>query len=1073
MKTNPLLFTILFIVTQTVGLLAQKNTIDTTQAKQYFEKADEYYKNKSYDTAIVYFEKASTLFEKQRQWKKYLQSETKRGDSYSWLWKLDKGAETINSAIKKTLLHTDEKDTVVANAYHILGISYYFLSKLDSALFYWKKAFVLRKDLLGEKHVDVASSCNNVGSIYDIKNEYDLSLQYYYKALKIRKEIFGEEHPLVAESYNNIGIVFYGKNEYDLAFKYYFKALQIRKKVLGEKHENIAVSYNNIGAVYKNKSEYDLALQYHIKAMQIFKDNFGEEHSFVAEAYNNIGIDYSDKRDYDSALKYMFKALELRKKLLGEDNLYVAMSYNGLGNVYEAKNEYDLALEYHFKGLKIKKERLGENHPDVAISYNNIGIVLEKKGEYDSALEYYQKSLTIKVKMLGEKHSLVAASYVNVGNIYMKKNKYDSALKYYQKGVTSSLRNFNDTTNVYSVPDIENYLNWEELSVALKSKAVIFADTSKHLLNSGNIQGIKRQKLALRHYQACDTLISQVRKNMKAKSDKIALGEQASEIYKGAVIVCLNLLNIVGADSVSYYRDRAFYFSEKNKSSVLLESLAGAEALKFAGIPDTLLKLEHKLQVDIALYKKILAEGGDSIRISRFQNKLFKANRTYDSLIIVIENDYPEYFDLKYNRESVSIKQIQKLLNRRTAIISYFTGDNIITVMAVTHNKNIVLQVPKPENLDSKIKNLRTGISDISLIKEDIKNNTDKTVKLYDKLAFELYSLLFPEEIKEILSRKIKNIILIPDGQLATLPFEALHTKKYITDWNGWEDFTYFSNMPYLVKDYNISYSYSANLFYKTFDKHIKKNKVEIRNLSDWLAFAPVFDDENISGTAMRTRNLLEKIIHTDTIKTRTFTRDGMYISELPGSLEETETIFKLYESRNKEALLKTHLQANEEFVKSGELAKYKYLHFATHGMVDEDKPELSGLILAQDTTSNEDNILFSGEIYNIKLNADLIVLSACETGLGKISKGEGIIGLTRALLYAGSKNIIVSLWQVSDASTQELMVEFYKNMLKPSVFSKNQKYFAGDLQKAKLRLIEESKYAHPFFWSPFILIGK
>ena len=210
--------------------------------------------------------------------------------------------------------------------------------------------------------------------------------------------------------------------------------------------------------------------------------------------------------------------------------------------------------------------------------------------------------------------------------------------------------------------------------------------------------------------------------------------------------------------------------------------------------------------------------------------------------------------------------------------------------------------------------------------------------------------------------------------------------------------------------------------------------------------------------------------ITSDSIKTRAFTRDGLYISELPGSLDETNTIFKLFEGLDKKALLKTHLQANEEFIKSKELSKYKYLHFATHGLVNEEKPELSCLILAQDTISNEDNILYLGEIYNLKLNAELTVLSACETGLGKIKKGEGVIGLTRALLYAGSKSIIVSLWAVADNSTKELMVKFYTNMLSNN---KRTNRFSSALRKAKLKLIKDGKYAHPFFWSPFILIGK
>ena len=208
------------------------------------------------------------------------------------------------------------------------------------------------------------------------------------------------------------------------------------------------------------------------------------------------------------------------------------------------------------------------------------------------------------------------------------------------------------------------------------------------------------------------------------------------------------------------------------------------------------------------------------------------------------------------------------------------------------------------------------------------------------------------------------------------------------------------------------------------------------------------------------------------------------------GSKEEIETIFNLYEQQGKKALIKTHQQANESLVKSDEMQNYKILHFATHGFVNENNPELSGILFAQDTSKTlqglqnlirsnleqNEGILYQSEIYNLNFNADLVVLSACETGLGKITKGEGVIGLTRALLYAGSKNIIVSLWSVNDKSTSKLMIDFYENLLaekKPYKVSKNLIKYNKPLSEAKRKMIKDGKYAHPYFWSPFILIGE
>jgi CHAT domain-containing protein len=295
------------------------------------------------------------------------------------------------------------------------------------------------------------------------------------------------------------------------------------------------------------------------------------------------------------------------------------------------------------------------------------------------------------------------------------------------------------------------------------------------------------------------------------------------------------------------------------------------------------------------------------------------------------------------------------------------------------------------------------------------------------------------------------------------IPFETLLTEN--PEDKEWKE------LPYLIKKYNISYSYSANLFYKTFPKE-PTTKIEYADLNDWLAFAPVFDDSNTAGLSMRTRELLEQLDSEldDTTGTRGILIKGGYIRPLPGTENEVQAIFKQFDEKDKKALVQIKKNANEEFIKSGELRKYRLLHFATHGFVNTWKPELSGILLAQDTTINEDGILYSGEIYNLKLNADLTVLSACETGLGKIKKGEGLIGLTRALLYAGSKNIIVSLWKVADKSTSDLMIDFYKNLLEAK---QEKQEFSQALQQAKLKMIDEGKYAHPFYWSPFILIGK
>ena len=404
---------------------------------------------------------------------------------------------------------------------------------------------------------------------------------------------------------------------------------------------------------------------------------------------------------------------------------------------------------------------------------------------------------------------------------------------------------------------MKNYFGYNDLLTSLQSKAKIFADTS---ITLPKFSTLEKLELALRHYQAADTLISLARQDIRTKSDKLALGEQANEIYNEAINVCIDLEASARPSFVSKYKEQAFCFSEKNKSSVLLEALAGAEALQFAGIPDTLLDMEHKLSIDIVNYINLKNNSKNDSLTNIWNALLFKTKRSYDSLISIFEMQYPDYYNLKYNNSPATVEEISDLVDKKTAILSYVIGDSTITIFAIGKRDFTVTQVAKIDSLKEKINAYRFYISNTDLLQQEVMYGMHESVDLYQELAIQFYNLLFPAEIQEFLKGgilyDIENLIIIPDGQLATLPFETLHTENYNAEWTDWKNKDYFSNMPYLIKDYNISYNYSATLFQQTRPKE-KTDEIEVTPLNDWLAFAPVFDDKNIAGTTMKTRELL------------------------------------------------------------------------------------------------------------------------------------------------------------------------------------------------------------------------
>jgi CHAT domain-containing protein len=243
--------------------------------------------------------------------------------------------------------------------------------------------------------------------------------------------------------------------------------------------------------------------------------------------------------------------------------------------------------------------------------------------------------------------------------------------------------------------------------------------------------------------------------------------------------------------------------------------------------------------------------------------------------------------------------------------------------------------------------------------------------------------------------------------------------------------------MPYMIRDYAISYQFSVSLF-------AKENTVHATNNRKMLICAPVYF-KNLNNDP-----------------------DRIYLSDLKGTVDEMNALQHAADSNHIETLCLKEINANETKLKSLHLSDYTYLHFATHGTVNEEHPELSKIYLYESNASDkEDGSLSAGEIYNLQLKADMVTLSACETGKGKLTKGEGVVGLTRSLVYAGAKNIIVSHWKVSDGATAFLMINFYKKALATT------NNFAADLQQAKLDLIQSKTFSAPYYWAAFVLMGK
>ena len=803
--------------------------------------------------------------------------------------------------------------------------------------------------LLATEDKNNISYLNLIGEAYLRKGLYEEALDNFEKAEYLQETNPDHDKLQLAQTYSFIANLHYATGNNQLSLQYHFKALELRQK------ENdpmgIAATTNDIGLVY-SKGNPAKALTYYEKALEDYLEIYGREDERIVTGYVNIGFAHSNLGDYPAAHR-----------------------------------NFDIALEI--------RQTLGRNTIQEAFVHSSIGVVFSRENRLSEALQEFDIALGIYRRNYGAKHPEIASTYYLIGNTYYSQGKFIDALYNYQNALIANVADF-ESKDLYDNPALENYYSADVLLRSLYQKAKAFED----LHNTFSLK-IRDLETAFSTIDLCDSLIDKIRQFRNSESDKVALGELAWEVYESAIRISLNMADI-SWKKFTYY-ERAFQYSDKSKSAVLLEAIADANAKNFAGIPPDLLDQERLFKAQVAYYEQKLAGKPTPEEEVLYRKELFEWTKNYNDLISSLEELFPTYYNLKHNFHVPDVATIRKRLGENEAMISYFVApeDKLVYAFVITMKSLRVRQITLDPLYEANISGYRNSMY------YDAPNT-------YKATARALYNQLLDFSIPG----GIKKLIIIPSGRMATIPFESLITEDF--DINT----TDFMAIPYLIRKFSISYFYAASLYLNP--------KAEMKAEPTIALFAPV-------------------------------EFSGRRLSRLPGTEQEVKEIGSLFAGSSSDVSLYLEGNATVTEVKSRPVQYSKYLHFATHGIVDEMRPERSQICMATDDESM--GSLYSGDIYGLNLSADLVVLSACETGLGKISKGEGIIGLTRALIYAGSNNLIVSLWRVNDASTSTLMKDFYSSMLQGNGY-------AEALRMAKIKMISTRGYSSPYYWAPFVLIG-
>ncbi|XWK87591.1 MAG: tetratricopeptide repeat protein [Phormidium sp.] len=1040
------------------GILAQISTPSTEQldeveeAKRLFQQVGQLYQQGKYSEAIPLAERIIAIFEKalgtehpeittflnllailHQQQSNYAQAEPLYQRSL---------------AISEKALGSQHPD--VATILNNLAEMYRQMGNYTKAEPLYQRSLAIWEKALSPEHPNVAASLNNLAELYRQMGDYTKAEPLYQRSLAIREKVLGSEHSDVASSLNNLAELYRQMGKYTQAEPLYQRSLVILEKTLGSGHPNFAATVNNLAELYRQMGNYAQAEPLYQRSLAILEKALGSEHPSLATILNNLALLYRQMGNYAQAEPMYQRSLAVREKALGSEHPNVAASLNNLAELYQKMGNYAQAEPLYQRSLAIQEKAFGSEHSDVANSLNNLAEFYRQMGNYTKAEPLYQRSLAIREKVLGSEHPDVAISFNNLAELYRQMGNYTKAESLYQRALAIS----------------EKALGSQHPNVAL---------SLKNLAGLYQIQG-------------------NIARAVEFQTRGVNLEEQH---------LAVNLT--IGSESQKRaYMDTFFGTTNATVSLHIQAAPNNPEAARLA-LTTVLRRKGRILEVLtdslISLRQNITPEN---------QTLLDQLNATRSQLAALIFNK-PKNLPLEQYRTQVAnlktqaekqeaelarrssefrkisqpatIEAIQKLIPQNAALVElvfYYPFD------AKTSKWGIPRYVAYILNPDGKIQWVDLGeaepinqaVTEFRQALQSQSPNIQKVARTLDEK--------FMQPIRQRLGNT-RTVLISPDSQLNLIPFAALVDE----------------NNRYLVENYSITYLGSGrDLLRLQNPVASRSNPVLLANpdysnpgnpsvqVSSRGGFSPRNDTPSVNSTA-------KPALSRSNNSQRSSDLAQIQFGPLPGTLKEAEAITPLLSGIQK----LTGSQATENALK--QVKNPHILHIATHGFFLEDvelvapptglsrslwvEPDFSVKPPRRVTGNQENPLLRSGLAmagFNVRKSGDedgvltameaaalnlwgtkLVVLSACETGVGDVANGEGVLGLRRAFVLAGAETQVLSLWKVDDDGTKDLMVSYYRRLL-------NNEGRSSALREIQLEMLRGNKYQHPYYWAAFIPSG-
>ncbi|MEN3329307.1 MAG: hypothetical protein V7638_4114 [Acidobacteriota bacterium] len=846
-----------------------------------------------------------------------------------------------------------------------------------------------------------------IGIAYYPMNEFRKALDYFNQTLAIAVALGDKRLEAGTETFIGGMLDFIG--DVGKALDHFHHALKLAREGGWRLAEGNALS--NIGKIYSDAAEWEKALEFFGQALRVFVSLGSKENE--ALALNNIGIAYSQSGENLKAFDYLQQSLRLIRAV--NDKFGEAYTLLNIGRTHRRLGDYAKALSYFNEALAIQKAT--GNRGQEAETLDEIGRVLSEQGQNQKAVEYHQQAIEIQRKVGNVRRE--AQALTNLGEVYNLLEQPDKAQEQFTQAL-SMFRNISD----------------------LSGAARVLEGTARAEQKRGNFEA------AHKNIAESLTLIETMRSrsgSLQLRASYRATVERAYEFY-------IDLLMQQHAKSPAQGFDaEALRASERGRARSLLEKLSEAPIDIRQGIDPALIEKERDLKrvmnAKAQREMTVKARKGSAEEMATLQREISALEDEFQQVQAAIRKSSPQYSALT-QPQPLDLKGIQRELDPDTVLLEYSLGEERSYVWVVTPGSLKAYTLPKREEVENIARRVNESLAARSVV-QALESPADRRARIaradaeFRKAASELSRMILAPASAEFAK---KRLVVVADGALQYVPFAALSVAP---------------NRP-LIVDHELVSLQSASAF--ALQRQNLANRPAAPKTVAVIA-DPVF---SINDARLNSSAAIKESASTRIIEHGPGGPSGqLSIPRLPFTRWEADQILAVSPAGS--TLKAVDFNANRAVAGNGELSHYRYVHFATHGYVDTERAGLSAIVLSMFDKEGkpQDGFLRTHDIYNLKLPAELVVLSACETALGKDVTGEGLEGLTRAFMYAGARRVVVSLWNVNDKATASLMQRLYAGMLRSN------KTPAAALRAAQIEMLRTRQWQSPYFWAAFVMQGE